>query len=765
MTAGAWTVRGWVPFLYVLARDLCAHPLLLLLLLLVFAILFMRAGDGLGVPRLFWHDRPAKQLSVGGSVAILVTKILYVLYLLDSLDLDWHSRWVSSLPSGALPLQYFMVHGGYTLAVVSLIGFSFLFLRRHGTDSADRPVAADPAMLWRTMRFASLSRVRTELRHGKWKPPYYGLWFWLGAVGAAAFVYFVGWGLQVAGWWLVYHGSNPDSSVHGALEWIKHWVLPRTAGDPSDYELYLAAAMFAGLILLDYLLNVFGVLPRMPGAGLCTLLGIIAAVYGYVSYREFNPTILIVFIAFLLFLGGIPVYKIRFPGFGSTGAGSAGAPVAFDLYAAPVEQYLAAPSVAPVDRTLFRHPGKRPLAIVCVSGGGIRAAVWATRMLCELERTIEGFPSCVPLITGASGGMVGAGYYCSTLREPREPAAPLHDRSHQELIETISRDSLTSVVHRLFFHDLPLTFLPVCNRTDRGRALERVWNANTANAMEVTFADLRGGEEQGWRPSLVFTPMCVEDGRRVLITNADVERLTVSRGEYLDHLRGRVEGEVYSRSAFNFFGLFPQTYQTFKVVTAARMNASFPYVTPAGALPTSPRRRLVDAGYYDNYGGDLAAGWLADCLADPLKLQRLRESISGVVMIEIRDGVSDLTGDVRKFDQPRPETALARGLDELSAPPVAMLAARESVSLFRNDTKLDWLMQAFRSRGFEEGFFTAALFEFTGEASLSWYLSQNERDALEDCATGVPVQSKLAELRKWWDGRKTRSDVTAPAGV
>src|SRR5690348_13885448 len=133
MLANAWTITGWGPFLYVLARDLCSYPLLLVPLLLVFAILFARAGDGLGVPRLFWHDKPSKQMSVGGSVAILVTKILYVIYLLDSLSIRWHSRWVHELPAGALPLQYFIVHGGYTLTIVALVGFAFLFLRRRGT--------------------------------------------------------------------------------------------------------------------------------------------------------------------------------------------------------------------------------------------------------------------------------------------------------------------------------------------------------------------------------------------------------------------------------------------------------------------------------------------------------------------------------------------------------------------------------------------------------------------------------------------------------
>jgi len=40
------------------------------------------------------------------------------------------------------------------------------------------------------------------------------------------------------------------------------------------------------------------------------------------------------------------------------------------------------------------------------------------------------------------------------------------------------------------------------------------------------------------------------------------------------------------------------------------MNASFPLVSPGVSLPTTPPRRVVDAGYYDNHGVNLAAMWL-----------------------------------------------------------------------------------------------------------------------------------------------------------
>ena len=62
-----------------------------------------------------------------------------------------------------------------------------------------------------------------------------------------------------------------------------------------------------------------------------------------------------------------------------------------------------------------------------------------------------------------------------------------------------------------------------------------------------------------------------------------------------------------SRSAVEFFRLFPAAHDRFEVGTAARLSATFPYVSPGVSLPTDPPRRVVDAGYFDNYGVNLAA--------------------------------------------------------------------------------------------------------------------------------------------------------------
>ena len=66
------------------------------------------------------------------------------------------------------------------------------------------------------------------------------------------------------------------------------------------------------------------------------------------------------------------------------------------------------------------------------------------------------------------------------------------------------------------------------------------------------------------------------------------------------------------REAMSFFNMCPCSHGSFNLANAARMNATFPLISPAVSLPTVPERRVVDAGFYDNYGVSLAAAYLGD---------------------------------------------------------------------------------------------------------------------------------------------------------
>lgn len=74
---------------------------------------------------------------------------------------------------------------------------------------------------------------------------------------------------------------------------------------------------------------------------------------------------------------------------------------------------------------------KPPLVVVVTSGGASRAAVWTITMLAELESRLPGFMRHVRLITGASGGMVGAAHYVSAMDQGRRAGGRAQPAQHR----------------------------------------------------------------------------------------------------------------------------------------------------------------------------------------------------------------------------------------------------------------------------------------------------------------------------------------------
>src|SRR6185436_14919128 len=93
---------------------------------------------------------------------------------------------------------------------------------------------------------------------------------------------------------------------------------------------------------------------------------------------------------------------------------------------------------------------------------------------------------------------------------------------------------------------------------------------------------------------------------------------------------------------------------------------------------------------------------------------------------------------------------LARGFADTTTPLEGLLKARTSVSLFRNDEKLEWLGKMFaKDNRFRRDFFHSVRFDFTKTASLSWSLTPREQVDIHDCAEqarGSPEMQKLRDL-------------------
>ncbi len=431
-----------------------------------------------------------------------------------------------------------------------------------------------------------------------------------------------------------------------------------------------------------------------------------------------------------------------------------------------------------------RKTTSRPkVLIVTTSGGASRASVWTVAVLDAMKQANPVMLNDVRLITGASGGMVGAACYISAWND--EIVDPRHPPARRDLADQFEKnypDIMTPILTQLAMRDLPSLPLPCSLGYDRGRKLEQVFERICPSLEKTTFAALYENEKAGKIPSLAFTPFLVEDGRRVLISNVDLSRIALDLGPLngLDWKPGQDQNpdNVLSRSGIEFFRLFPEAQTSFKVGTAARMNASFPYLSPSVPLPTNPPRRFMDAGVYDNYGVNLALMWITQ------NADWLETNTSGIALIQVRAFSNEIR--LRNPSQTPNDGAVdppnmwERGTQFLTSPPAAVDASRMAINYFRNDGQIENLSRWFDLRK-GQGYFQTFVFSYDQEIdgvekdqnkkggkssskhkrdkqpeTLSWTLNSKELEGcfLEFSKDGEQEFNKnrqrLTDLVNWW---------------
>ncbi len=373
-----------------------------------------------------------------------------------------------------------------------------------------------------------------------------------------------------------------------------------------------------------------------------------------------------------------------------------------------------------------RSPEEKPILVLfATSGGAYRAAFWTSLILDRLiagsreeEPRWPGLDQNTRLVTGASGGMVAGAYFVAMSAENKleegvtcriigDTRRALRKRSQRQ--HPIGRDSLSPVMHQMVRSDLWHSFIPSSPRWDRGRMLEAQWET-----LNRSFETLREGEEAGLVPSLVFSPMLVESGALALMSNLDLGALRRRSTRIHDRPDAELDASV------EVLDQFEGTQAKVTLATAVRLSATFPYISPAVSLPTRVDRRVVDAGYFDNYGIDIASGFLED----PDVRDWVQAKCAGVAIIE-----------VRAFEgQPltRRPSALARAWHFLTSPPEALFSARRASQVFRNNQQLRALVDRFgRAEGAAGDFLRVFTLEAVSDVSMSWYLRLDELEALE----------------------------------
>jgi hypothetical protein len=277
-----------------------------------------------------------------------------------------------------------------------------------------------------------------------------------------------------------------------------------------------------------------------------------------------------------------------------------------------------------------KQPEAKPLMyVITTSGGGNRSATYTMNVLQHLDSMTHGeLMNKTVLITGASGGMLGAAYFRELCRA-RAAGKPINvqDKMYQN---DISNDLLNPLFTSFVARDLAAPAQrfkvgPYEYIKDRGYAFEQKLNANTRGMLNKSLKDWYEDEKNARIPLMLFNSVVTRDGRKMVISTQPMSFLM--RPAYdSSHM------EDADPDAVDYQALFAkQDPLNLRMLTALRMNATFPYVLPNVWLPSDPVVDVMDAGLRDNYGQETALRFIQ------VFQQWIRNNTSGVVLIHIRD--------------------------------------------------------------------------------------------------------------------------------
>lgn len=278
---------------------------------------------------------------------------------------------------------------------------------------------------------------------------------------------------------------------------------------------------------------------------------------------------------------------------------------------------------------------KKPkIVLLCTSGGGQRAATWTMRSLQVADSSLNGkLFKHTATITGASGGIIGAAYYRELyLRKTLGKNINLYNDKY---FRNISKDILNPVAFSMIFNDMFLRFNKFSpgqyeHPQDRGFAFENQLNQNTKGIMSRKVMDYKPFEKSGIIPMMIITPTVVNDGRKLYISP---QKMSYMNGNALNN-RGLFN---YKTDGIEFMRFFEtQEADKLSFLSALRMSATFPYITPNVHLPSNPPMEIMDAGLADNFGITEAVRFLY------VFRRWVNENTDGVIIVSIRDSGNDI---------------------------------------------------------------------------------------------------------------------------
>jgi Dyp-type peroxidase family len=343
------------------------------------------------------------------------------------------------------------------------------------------------------------------------------------------------------------------------------------------------------------------------------------------------------------------------------------------------------------DDAAVNLPLGRPVIAIAAGGGGIQQAAWTIRVLTGLtDLWGPAFTENVRFISGVSAGSVAAMHFLMQY----DQTGP--HRNAQAMVDAVERPSTGDIYWGVVYPDLMRTVLPFSFKRpfpawrDRGWALDQSWYRALGHPNPVpTMGKWMEETASGRLPAAVFNAMAVENGQRVLLATYELP----DRDTAVD-IRALTGGADLS------------------AITAARLSASFPYITPFARVSDQLTQiHVADGGYWDNYGLVSLLEWL----------KAAKPALNGRKVLIIRIPPS---AEIEQAATGEPWVWQA------AAPLMALASVRTNGQKARNELEINQLTENWGGDAITP---VEMPFQPSGESSLAWRLSRREEREI-DCA-------------------------------
>lgn len=370
------------------------------------------------------------------------------------------------------------------------------------------------------------------------------------------------------------------------------------------------------------------------------------------------------------------------------------------------------------------------ICIIDVSGGGTRSATFSFTVLQRLDSLTHGeLMKHTIIINGASGGIIGAAYFRALYLERQNLNTV--NLQNPKYADDISKDLLNPLFSSFVSRDIigPVKKFEAngykYNR-DRGYAFEQQLNENTHGLLEKKLEDYKTPEENATIPSMFFNSTITRDGRRMIIGTHPLRFLMQSPSDSNTNLHNTPD-------AVDFISLFQkQNPLNLRVLSAVRMNATFPYALPNVWLPTNPVIDVMDAGLRDNFGLQNSLRFI-DVFKD-----WLTQNTSKILLIQIRD---KNPGD---WDRPYESNNILSSITK----PMLLLQSNWFKLQDYYQTEESHYLQKSLQPNFYNIFFTYVPKNENAAASISFHLTQAEKKDIFSALDSPANQNAFQQVQQ-----------------